>query len=106
MQELESKYPDGLPLLDPVEDIGIQDPSLTAAARKVAALEQRLATNAVHKSAAGNAARWVSGPQSSTIACVNAAGLEHVLAAALAPATVGRCHICKLLQAVHSPTPP
>ena len=64
MQELESKYPDGLPLLDPVEDIGIQDPSLIAAARKVAALEQRLANNAVHKSAAGSAARWVSRPHS------------------------------------------
>jgi ATP-dependent RNA helicase DOB1 len=57
LQELESKYPDGLPLLDPVEDIGIDDPSMTAAVRKVAALEQRLADNAVHKAAAGSAAR-------------------------------------------------
>ena len=59
-QELECKYPDGLPLLDPVEDIGIQDPSLTAAVHKIAALEQRLADNAVHKSAAGSAARYAS----------------------------------------------
>lgn len=64
VQELESKFPDGLPLLDPVEDIGIQDASLTAAACKVAALEQRLANNAVHKSAAGNAARCASSLQS------------------------------------------
>lgn len=53
-QELESKHPDGLPRLDLVEDVGVDDPSLVAAARRVAALEQKLAGNAVHLAAAGS----------------------------------------------------
>lgn len=49
-QELEGKHPDGLPRLDPVEDVGIDDPELVAAAKKVAILEHRLAANALHAS--------------------------------------------------------
>lgn len=41
------RYPDGVPLLDPIEDMNIQDEGLNAAVRAVEELEQQLATNPV-----------------------------------------------------------
>ena len=46
-QELEGKYPDGLPQLDPVEDLGIVDAEMSGAVRRSEALEARLAANPV-----------------------------------------------------------
>ena len=39
------KYPDAPPRLDPVEDMGIEDPTLFEATAKIEKLEAQLATN-------------------------------------------------------------
>lgn len=39
------KYPDGLPRLDPIEDMGIEDAGLAEAAARIEALEAKLAKN-------------------------------------------------------------
>jgi ATP-dependent RNA helicase DOB1 len=44
-QDVVSKFPDGLPRLDPVEDMGVTDPALLAAADKVQQLEGQLVKN-------------------------------------------------------------
>ncbi len=46
MQELEKRYPDGLPRLDPLEDLGVDEPGALAAVRAMEALEVQLAANA------------------------------------------------------------
>jgi len=46
-QEIESKYADGLPLLDPIEDMNIGDPALASAVRLVERLERELAANPI-----------------------------------------------------------
>lgn len=43
------RYPDGIPLLDPVEDMGIEDDKLTAAVRAVEGLELQLAKDPVYQ---------------------------------------------------------
>jgi ATP-dependent RNA helicase DOB1 len=45
-QELEKRYPDGLPRLDPLEDLGVDEPGALAAVRAMEALEVQLAANA------------------------------------------------------------
>ncbi len=44
-QDVARKYPDGLPRLDPVEDMGIEEPALLEAASKLEGLEAQLASN-------------------------------------------------------------
>ena len=41
------RYPDGLPLLDPIEDMGIQDAGMVEAVQAVEGLEKRLAVDPV-----------------------------------------------------------
>jgi superfamily II RNA helicase len=53
LQELLRRHPaaaGGLPLLDPIEDMGIVDPELVVAARKLQDLEAELAKNAGDRS--------------------------------------------------------
>ena len=49
MQAALKRYPDGIPLLDPVEDMGIEDEHLTAAVRATEELEAKLAQDPVFK---------------------------------------------------------
>jgi len=49
LQEVEKRFPDGLPLLDPIEDMGIKDKGLLEAIRKTQAFEQRLYSHPLHK---------------------------------------------------------
>lgn len=45
LKEVVAKHPDGIPRLDPVEDLGLgDDPDLVSAAHAITALEQQLAT--------------------------------------------------------------
>ena len=45
MQEQQKRYPDGLPQLDPVEDMNLNDEGLVEAVRKIEQLEKRLCAN-------------------------------------------------------------
>lgn len=45
MQDIAKKYPDGLPQLDPVTDMGIQDAGVLSAIQQMNELEQQLAKN-------------------------------------------------------------
>lgn len=45
MQDIYKKYPDGLPQLDPVTDMGIQDAGVLSAIQQMNELEQQLAKN-------------------------------------------------------------
>ncbi|CAG5133954.1 unnamed protein product [Candidula unifasciata] len=49
LQEVEKRFPDGLPLLDPVEDMGIKDKTLGDTIKKIEAFEQRLYSHPLHK---------------------------------------------------------
>ncbi|KAK7501044.1 hypothetical protein BaRGS_00007529 [Batillaria attramentaria] len=49
LQEVEKRFPDGLPLLDPIEDMGIKEKGLQEVVRKIEAFEHRLYTHALHK---------------------------------------------------------
>lgn len=49
MQEVFSRFPDGVPLLDPVEDLGIRDDRLLAIVRKIEAFEQRMYQHPLHE---------------------------------------------------------
>jgi hypothetical protein len=42
---MSSRFPDGLPLLDPVNDMGVNDPAVVAAIQQMSDLEQQLAKN-------------------------------------------------------------
>lgn len=48
-QELERRYTDGLPRLDPVEDMNISEPAVSSAVRRIEDLEKQLAQNEVFK---------------------------------------------------------
>lgn len=50
VQELEKRFPKGLPKLDPIEDMGIDDPDFVQLVREVEALEQKLLAHPCHKS--------------------------------------------------------
>lgn len=45
LQDIAKRYPDGIPLLDPVNDMGINDPAVVAAIQNMNDLEQQLAKN-------------------------------------------------------------
>jgi ATP-dependent RNA helicase DOB1 len=45
MQDIAKKYPDGMPQLDPVNDMGIQDATVLSAIQQMDQLEQQLAKN-------------------------------------------------------------
>ena len=49
LQEVQKRFPDGLPLLDPVEDMNIKDENLKKIVRKIEALESRLYSHPLHK---------------------------------------------------------
>jgi len=42
IQEVEKRFPAGLPLLDPIKDMGIKDPQLKDIVQKIEAFEKRL----------------------------------------------------------------
>lgn len=45
LQEQQKRYPDGLPQLDPVEDMNLNDEELVKAVRQIEQLEKRLCAN-------------------------------------------------------------
>lgn len=47
-QEVQKRFPDGIPLLDPVDDMGIKDPALKKVIQKVEAFEHRMYTHPLH----------------------------------------------------------
>ncbi|XP_037340637.2 exosome RNA helicase MTR4 [Pungitius pungitius] len=48
IQEVQKRFPDGVPLLDPVDDMGIKDPALKKVIQKVEAFEHRLYSHPLH----------------------------------------------------------
>eukprot|EP01135_Chromosphaera_perkinsii_P004186 Nk52_evm5s271 gene=Nk52_evmTU5s271 len=48
LQEVEKRFPDGIPRLDPIEDMKISSDALTKCIRKVQSLEKRLYANPIH----------------------------------------------------------
>nr|XP_029121629.1 DExH-box ATP-dependent RNA helicase DExH10 isoform X2 [Elaeis guineensis] len=50
VQELGKRYPQGLPKLHPVKDMGIKDPELVDLVRQVEEVEQKLYSHPLHKS--------------------------------------------------------
>ncbi|XP_005095875.3 exosome RNA helicase MTR4 [Aplysia californica] len=49
LQEVEKRFTDGLPLLDPIEDMGIKDKGLLESIKKTQAFEQRLHSHPLNK---------------------------------------------------------
>ena len=49
VQDLDRQFPEGIPRLDPVEDMQIEDAGMEAAVRAIEKLEGRLAANEVFK---------------------------------------------------------
>ncbi|KAK9838518.1 hypothetical protein WJX81_004706 [Elliptochloris bilobata] len=54
LRELEKRYPDGLPRLDPLEDLGVDEPEALAAVRRMEALEAQLAANPAFQAERGS----------------------------------------------------
>ncbi|GLJ10341.1 hypothetical protein SUGI_0126470 [Cryptomeria japonica] len=50
VQELEKRFPKGLPKLDPIEDMGIDDPDFVKIVKEVEETEQKLLCHPMHKS--------------------------------------------------------
>ncbi|XP_043712800.1 DExH-box ATP-dependent RNA helicase DExH10 isoform X2 [Telopea speciosissima] len=50
VQELGTRFPQGLPKLNPVKDMGIEDPEFVELVNKIEELEQRLFAHPMHKS--------------------------------------------------------
>ncbi|KAM4719845.1 exosome RNA helicase MTR4 [Anableps anableps] len=48
IQEVQKRFPDGIPLLDPIDDMGIKDPGLKKVIQKVEAFEHRMYTHPLH----------------------------------------------------------
>ncbi|XP_063066221.1 exosome RNA helicase MTR4 isoform X2 [Engraulis encrasicolus] len=48
IQEVQKRFPDGLPLLDPIDDMGIKDPALKKVIQKVEAFEHRMYSHPMH----------------------------------------------------------
>ncbi|XP_072228527.1 exosome RNA helicase MTR4 [Leuresthes tenuis] len=48
IQEVHKRFPDGIPLLDPVDDMGIKDSGLKKVIQKVEAFEHRMYTHPLH----------------------------------------------------------
>ncbi|XP_060568728.1 exosome RNA helicase MTR4-like [Ruditapes philippinarum] len=49
IQEVQKRFPDGLPLLDPVEDMGIKEKSMKDVVKKIEAFEHRLFSHPLNK---------------------------------------------------------
>ena len=47
-QEVKKRFPDGVPVLDPVDDMGIKDPGLKKVIQKVEAFEHRMYSHPLH----------------------------------------------------------
>lgn len=47
-QEVQKRFPDGVPLLDPIDDMGIKDPGLKKVIQKVEAFEHRMYSHPMH----------------------------------------------------------
>ncbi|XP_022092267.1 superkiller viralicidic activity 2-like 2 [Acanthaster planci] len=50
VQEVQRRFPDSLPLLDPIEDMGIKDENLRKVVEKIEAFEERMYSHPLHKS--------------------------------------------------------
>ncbi|PGH27477.1 hypothetical protein AJ80_00717 [Polytolypa hystricis UAMH7299] len=50
LNETKTRFPDGVPLLDPIENMGIKDDSFKKLLRKIEVLESRLISNPLHNS--------------------------------------------------------
>ncbi|EJT79417.1 FRQ-interacting RNA helicase [Gaeumannomyces tritici R3-111a-1] len=50
LTEVHNRFPDGLPILDPIETMGIKDESFKKLMRKIEVLESRLLSNPLHQS--------------------------------------------------------
>ncbi|EEH43368.2 ATP-dependent RNA helicase MTR4 [Paracoccidioides brasiliensis Pb18] len=50
IMEVQRRFPDGVPLIDPIEDMGIRDDSFKKLLRKIEVLESRLLSNPLHNS--------------------------------------------------------
>lgn len=50
VQELEKRFPQGLPKLNPVKDMGVDDPEFVTLANQIEELEQKLFSHPLHKS--------------------------------------------------------
>lgn len=50
VQELEKRFPQGLPKLNPIKDMGIEDPELVDLLKQIEDLEQKLYAHPLHKS--------------------------------------------------------
>lgn len=48
LQEVQKRFPDGVPLLDPIDDMGIKDPALKKVIQKVEAFEHRMYSHPLH----------------------------------------------------------
>uniref|UniRef100_A0A671PUU1 Exosome RNA helicase MTR4 n=1 Tax=Sinocyclocheilus anshuiensis TaxID=1608454 RepID=A0A671PUU1_9TELE len=48
IQEVQKRFLDGVPLLDPIDDMGIKDPALKKVIQKVEAFEHRMYTHPLH----------------------------------------------------------
>ncbi|XP_056445550.1 exosome RNA helicase MTR4 [Gadus chalcogrammus] len=48
IQEVKKRFPDGVPVLDPVDDMGIKDPGLKKVIQKVEAFEHRMYSHPLH----------------------------------------------------------
>uniref|UniRef100_A0A2K6LEN3 Exosome RNA helicase MTR4 n=1 Tax=Rhinopithecus bieti TaxID=61621 RepID=A0A2K6LEN3_RHIBE len=48
IQEVQKRFPDGIPLLDPIDDMGIQDQGLKKVIQKVEAFEHRMYSHPLH----------------------------------------------------------
>lgn len=45
---MQKRFPDGVPLLDPIDDMGIKDPALKKVIQKVEAFEHRMYSHSLH----------------------------------------------------------
>ena len=45
---MKKRFPDGVPVLDPVDDMGIKDPGLKKVIQKVEAFEHRMYSHPLH----------------------------------------------------------
>jgi ATP-dependent RNA helicase DOB1 len=50
LSEVQKRFPDGVPLLDPIDDLKITDESFTRLLKKIQVLESRLISNPLHNS--------------------------------------------------------
>ncbi|KAL8942654.1 MAG: hypothetical protein Q9211_001300 [Gyalolechia sp. 1 TL-2023] len=50
LDEVKRRFPDGMPILDPIENMGIKDASFKKLIRKIEVLESRLLSNPLHNS--------------------------------------------------------